>query len=101
MLRDPLPPLAPSLPAFDKHFAKLHSAEDPTAAADAALLPPDVAAQLLAADLQPFTANEVCQALSAMQRGKSTGLGHYPVDVLRACHASLHDFLAELFTTFG
>ena len=62
------PPLAPTLEAFDHHFAALHTC--PKASKQ---LPLDLAAKLLSADICPFQPEEVMEALQAMRRGKALG----------------------------
>ncbi len=97
LMRDVLPPLQPDLPSLDSHFAALHSHPESCSS----VLDPALAASLAAADIAPFTAQEVATALSAMQRGKSTGLASYPVDIFRTCRPELFELVAELFCTFA
>ena len=114
-MKDALPPPLPTLSEFDSHFEKLHSSspaapeDHPVAASsDAAAaaqatpgLDPAVAASIASAEIRPFTASEVSSALSAMQRGKSTGLAAYAVYLFRNASPALFELVAELFTTFS
>lgn len=77
MLRAGIKPPAPSLTEFLTHFEALFGGEGAEA------VPPEVAESILSALHSPITAAEVEAAASLMASGKSSGLGSYPIELLR------------------